>query len=165
MQDIKIYVTDLAQYNNWKLVGERVTLNDIDSDELKAILSKYWEETFISDFEAPFKIWEYDSPFDLLEQIEYMDTLTEEELVIYLFVANDNWGTSEYSEDTVRSWNYSLHIQSSRDDKPREDEFYELHDSNHPLFSFVDWNQVEREFKMEYSEFEYNDTTYWISIY
>lgn len=66
---LDIYITDLGAYNEGRLKGEWVSL-PIDEDELKEIVSRYGEETFITDYSCDldlFDVYEYDDPFKLNE--------------------------------------------------------------------------------------------------
>lgn len=70
--EIKIYVANLAQYNNGNIVGDWFDL-PISFTEIskKCQLNQNEEEWIILDYEAPFKIHEYDS-------IERLNTIAEE---------------------------------------------------------------------------------------
>lgn len=70
--EIKIYVANLAQYNNGNIVGDWFVL-PISFTEIskKCHLNQNEEEWIILDYEAPFKIHEYDS-------IERLNTIAEE---------------------------------------------------------------------------------------
>jgi antirestriction protein len=77
--DIRIYLTNLAQYNQCKLVGKWLDL-PLDEEnliqELHEILGND-EEYFITDYEAPFKIDEYENPFELNELVWKLEKLDE----------------------------------------------------------------------------------------
>ena len=82
--EIRIYVANLAAYNEGRLVGDWLTL-PMDEEELteaiKKILGKD-EEWAIHDYEAPFSIHEYDSPYELNKLLEDLEDIDEEEDVI-----------------------------------------------------------------------------------
>ena len=73
--EIKVFVSNLAKYNNGELNGEWTTLpvSDVNADILDKLElggdSKhgYWCEWFVSDYEAPFKISEYADLYQLNE--------------------------------------------------------------------------------------------------
>ena len=72
--EVKIFLTNLGKYNEGALVGKWVEM-PIDEDELKEALkdigiNKEYEEFFITDYEAPFEIGEYDSIESINEKIE-----------------------------------------------------------------------------------------------
>lgn len=60
---IKIYLTNLGKYNEGEMVGEWVTLpvNDFKPILNKIGINEQYEEWFITDYEAPFSIGEYDN--------------------------------------------------------------------------------------------------------
>lgn len=72
---IKVFVSNLAKYNDGQLNGQWTTLpvDDVNKDILDKLdlggNSKhgYHDEWFISDYEAPFKISEYDDLYQLNE--------------------------------------------------------------------------------------------------
>ena len=60
---LKIYLTNLGKYNEGEMVGEWVTLpvNDFKPILNKIGINEQYEEWFITDYEAPFSIGEYDN--------------------------------------------------------------------------------------------------------
>lgn len=91
--EIKIYIADLAAYNEGKLVGEWVTLPVDDMQKvIDSILLPGHEEYTIQDYEAPFEIKEYDSPFELnklAKRIEEMSDHEKEDLQYVLQAVED----------------------------------------------------------------------------
>lgn len=85
---IRIYLTNLAKYNNGMLVGKWLEL-PLDEEklgkELREILGND-EECFITDYEAAFKIGEYENVFELNEFAEDLEKLDEydQEKIFYL---------------------------------------------------------------------------------
>lgn len=78
---INVFVSNLAKYNDGELTGQWTTLpvEDVNKDILEPIdaVGKEW---FISDYEAPFKIGEYDSLYalnELAEALEDYDTIED----------------------------------------------------------------------------------------
>ena len=85
---IKVFVSNLAKYNGGELNGQWTTLpvDDVNRDILDKIdfvgdsEHGYRDEWFISDFEAPFKIDEYDNLYalnELAEALESYDTIED----------------------------------------------------------------------------------------
>lgn len=79
--EIKVFVSNLAKYNDGELTGQWTTLpvEDVNKDILEPIdaVGKEW---FISDYEAPFKIGEYDNLYalnELAEALEDYDTIED----------------------------------------------------------------------------------------
>lgn len=84
---IRIYVANLAAYNNGILAGKWLDLpcNDLE-EEIESIIAMFpeGEELAIHDFEAPFKIEEYDDIEELneiAEQIEDLDEYDQQKLI------------------------------------------------------------------------------------
>lgn len=96
MTSIKIYYTNLAKYNNGELSGKWLDLSTLSAEELqketKNILGSD-EEGFITDYEAPFKIGEYDNPETLRRIAETIADFDDYKIagLIYLI---DNCGES-----------------------------------------------------------------------
>lgn len=71
---INVFVSNLAKYNDGELTGQWTTLpvDDVNKDILEPIdaVGKEW---FISDYEAPFKIGEYDNLYALNELAEALE--------------------------------------------------------------------------------------------
>lgn len=88
--EIRVYVANLAKYNEGKLVGEWLTL-PVDPDELREQIAKILgadEEYAIHDYEAPFEIHEYQDIYKLNETLQELADITEDEAVINLIFAN-----------------------------------------------------------------------------
>lgn len=85
---IKVFVSNLAKYNAGELNGQWTTLpvNDVNKDILDKLelggdsKDGYWDEWFISDYEAPFKIDETESLWQLnklAKTLENFDTIED----------------------------------------------------------------------------------------
>ena len=86
--ETRIYITNLAKYNEGRLVGKWVDLPLEESDlekQIKEVLGND-EEAFITDYESAFKIEEYESPYKLNEFVEQLDELDDcdQQKVFYL---------------------------------------------------------------------------------
>lgn len=88
MMNIKVYVSNLAKYNAGELNGQWTTLpvDDVNKDILDKLdlggdsKHGYHDEWFISDYEASFKISEYDDLYalnELAEVLESYDTIED----------------------------------------------------------------------------------------
>lgn len=82
--EIKIFLTNLGKYNEGELVGEWVTL---PVDDFQPILDKIgindqYEEYFITDYEAPFEIGEYDNIKELNEIADEIKDFDETEILV-----------------------------------------------------------------------------------
>lgn len=91
---IKVFVSNLAKYNDGQLNGQWTTLpvddvnkNILDKLDLGGSSSKgYRDEWFISDYEAPFKIDEYTDLYqlnDLAEALEEYNTIKDVYFALY----------------------------------------------------------------------------------
>ena len=78
---MKIFLTNLAEYNNGVLQGQWITL-PMDSEDLAEVIEQIApnsEECFISDFECDHRdITEYENITDLNEEAEQIDDLDQE---------------------------------------------------------------------------------------
>ena len=77
--EVRIFLTNLAQYNSGDLVGKWVDLPLLEEDleqEIKNVLGDD-EEYFITDYEAPFRIEEYENLKELNEFAEEFSKLSE----------------------------------------------------------------------------------------
>ena len=88
MCKVRIYLTNLAQYNAGRLIGQWLDL-PLSEEELDTALKKVLgsdEEYFITDFEADFRIEEFENLTELNEFVENLEELNEhdQEKVIYL---------------------------------------------------------------------------------
>ena len=79
---VKVFVSNLAKYNDGELTGKWTTLpvDDVNKDILDKLElggnshDGYNHDWFISDYEAPFKINEYDDLYDLNELAEALES-------------------------------------------------------------------------------------------
>ena len=81
---MKIFITNLAKYNEGILKGEWICL-PMDEMKLQSKIKNILggaEEFFISDYEAPFIISEYDNVSKLNEFAEKLDGIQERDEVI-----------------------------------------------------------------------------------
>lgn len=81
---IKIFLTNLGKYNEGDLVGEWV---ELPVDDFQPILDRIgindeYEEWFITDYEAPFEIGEYDDIYELNEVAEAIENFSDTELEV-----------------------------------------------------------------------------------
>jgi len=86
---VRIYLTNLAQYNAGRLIGKWLDL-PLTEEELKQAFQKVLgndEEHFITDYEADFRIEEYDNVWELnrfAEQLEALDEHDQERLIYHI---------------------------------------------------------------------------------
>ena len=74
-----VYLTNLAKYNQGELIGKWLNLPqtpEVIENEIRDVLGGD-EEYFITDYEAPFNIEEYDNLHELNEFVERISVLDE----------------------------------------------------------------------------------------
>lgn len=107
---VKVFLTNLGKYNEGQLIGKWVEM-PIDEDELKEVLESIginaeYEEFFITDYEAPFKIGEYDSIESINEKIEAYEDALEKVCDEGALEALLDEG---YSLDEITEYDYSIY--------------------------------------------------------
>ena len=167
---LKLFITDLAAYNNGFLVGEWVTL-PLSGKELymaiNSILSEgehlcqsdvTHEEVFITDYEwmgqSLFNVGEYDSPWDVNDDVGKVSELTEHQQKAVAFLLGEGL-TYEVDDAILRSDDVIIHENQNLEDVAYEvlNECYGL-DTLPPLIvNNIDYRGVARD--LDY------DGTYW----
>lgn len=109
---LKIFISNLKEYNNGKIIGEWVSL---PCEDIKEVLDKISnndnDELFISDYETDInglKIGEYEDILQLNEIAEEIDNLSDDELLAlqaYLEQYND----IEQALEEVHQGNYRIY--------------------------------------------------------
>lgn len=109
---LKIYVTNLKEYNNGQIIGEWVSLPHEGLEEvLEKISNSGKDELFISDYETDInglKVAEYEDILQLNEIAEEIEEMREDELIAlqaYLEQYND----IEQALEEVRQGNYRIY--------------------------------------------------------
>ena len=100
---MKIYITNLAKYNEGVLKGEWISL-PMDESALQSKINSILgsdEELFISDYEAPIKISEYDSITELNDLADKLAEIDEAEAVIEA-IADDVLGSGYQTDELIR---------------------------------------------------------------
>ncbi|MCX7748213.1 MAG: antirestriction protein ArdA [Clostridia bacterium] len=100
---IKIYVANLAKYNEGILKGEWIEL-PMARDELQEAISNLLgtdEECAIHDYEAPFDVGEYEDIFTLNELAQDLEDVNEDEEIVNL-IADDVLGVGYNKQELVR---------------------------------------------------------------
>lgn len=105
----KIYVANLAKYNEGQLVGKWLTL-PMDEDELQEAVQGILgndEECAIHDYEAVFEISEYDNITRINEIAQILDDLGEDEEVIRAILGN--WTDIDYGLGILQEREYQVY--------------------------------------------------------
>ena len=109
---LKIFISNLKEYNNGKIIGEWVSLPHEGLEEiLDKISNNGNDELFISDYETDIsnlKISEYDDILQLNEIAEEIDNLSDDE-VIALQAYLEQYNDIEQALEEVRQGNYTIY--------------------------------------------------------
>lgn len=109
---LKIFISNLKEYNNGKIIGEWVSLPCEGLEEvLHKISNNGNDELFISDYETDIsnlKISEYDDLLQLNEIAEEIDNLSDDE-VIALQAYLEQYNDIEQALEEVRQGNYTIY--------------------------------------------------------
>lgn len=109
---LKIFISNLKEYNNGKIIGEWVSLPCEGLEEvLHKISNNGNDELFISDYETDIsnlKISEYDDILQLNEIAEEIDNLSDDE-VIALQAYLEQYNDIEQALEEVRQGNYTIY--------------------------------------------------------
>jgi len=100
---LKIFITNLAKYNEGILTGECICL-PMDKMKLQTKINNILEsheEFFISDYEAPIIIGEYDDISDLNKFTEKLDGIQERDEVIEA-ISKDVLGDGYFRDELLR---------------------------------------------------------------
>lgn len=113
---IKIFLTNLGKYNEGDLVGEWV---ELPVDDFQPILDRIgindeYEEWFITDYEAPFEIGEYDDIDELNEIAEAIENFNATELEV-LKTYEENGYDMQTAIEKVRDNDY-FYLQASNEE-------------------------------------------------
>lgn len=147
--EVKIYIANLAKYNEGKLVGEWLTL-PLSREELEERIDEILgedEEYAIHDYEAPFYISEYDNVYRINEHVAVMAN-HDCRVVIALCECMDN------VEEVVRlleSGDYSVYFDvDNLCDVAAEmvDEGY-LGPIASSISSYIDYEKIARDLKID----------------
>lgn len=145
---IRIFLQDLAEYNNGNLKGEWFDLPNDTEEMLESVLVGDNEEYFITDYEAPFKIDEHDDLEELNEQAEQLDSIdeVEQERVFFLM---DNEGLD--LEDALDKWEDVMFY----DNMTLEDLAYQFVDEGlfgdiaDTIKNYIDYEAIARDLGMD----------------
>lgn len=109
---LKIFISNLKEYNNGKIIGEWVSLPCEDIEEvLEKISNSGKDELFISDYETDInglKVAEYEDIMQLNEIAEEIAGMYDDE-VIALQAYLEEYNNMEQALDEVRQGNYRIY--------------------------------------------------------
>ena len=144
---MEIFLTNLGKYNEGELVGKWISL-PISSEELAEVLLEIgidgaeYEEYFITDYEAPFKVEEYDNLERLNEIAEDLETFTETQLKL-LSVIEGEFSDIETAIDKVKDGEilYYEDISNEEDLGQVIADYWEIPEH---LASYIDYEAIGR---------------------
>lgn len=110
---LKIFISNLKEYNNGKIIGEWVSLPCEGLEEvLNKISNNGNDELFISDYETDIsnlKISEYDDILQLNEIAEEIDNLSDDEVIAFQAYLEQYANNMEQALEEVRQGNYRIY--------------------------------------------------------
>lgn len=148
--EIRVYLTNLAKYNEGRLVGKWIDL-PLDTEELKkevqAVLGSD-EEYFITDYEAPFSVHEYENLRELNDFAEKLDELTEsdQKKILYLIEnigCEKDYALDHYEDVTFYSGMSLLEVAEELVD---DGIFGDIPES---IQGYIDYNKIAKDLEMD----------------
>ena len=110
---LKIFISNLKEYNNGKIIGEWVSLPHEGLEEvLEKISNSGKDELFISDYETDInglKVAEYEDILQLNEFAEEIEEMREDELIALQAYLEQYANDMEQALDEVRHGNYRIY--------------------------------------------------------
>lgn len=119
MLEMRIWIGNLAKYNEGQLIGEWVDLPCYELDEVMARILGQDEEYFIADHEGcPFDVSEHSSPFTLNDYAEQCEKMEEHEIACLKYLTDyenqsfeqaiENYRDVDRREESLRdlAWEY-----------------------------------------------------------
>lgn len=156
---VKVFLTNLGKYNEGQLIGKWVEM-PIYEDELEEVLedigiNEEYEEFFITDYEAPFKINKFDSIESINEEIEaYEDALEK----VYDECALEALLDEGYSLDEITRYDYCIHYNVNDMSDIAYNYVNECYNVNElPLGNYIDYEALGRDMGYERTYIFYTD--------
>lgn len=110
---LKIFISNLKEYNEGQIIGEWV---DLPCEGLEEVLDKISnngnDELFISDYETDIsglKVSEYDNILELNDMTEEIDNFDDEEVIIFQAYLDQYANDIEQALEEVRQGNYTIY--------------------------------------------------------
>lgn len=109
---LKIFISNLKEYNNGKIIGEWVSLPCEGLEEvLDKISNNGKDELFISDYETDInglKVAEYEDILQLNEIAEEIEEMREDELIAFQAYLEQYANNMEQALEEVHQGNYRI---------------------------------------------------------
>lgn len=168
---LKVFITNLSEYNNGNLVGEWISL-PTDSSFLnqqirKVLSSDDSEEIFITDWEWEdkiiFEIGEYDNPQQLNAKLFKIKGLSVYQQEAITFLISEGICTNDHLEDCInKSYDVVIHRNKTMADIAQEriKEMVGLAEVPSIITNHIDYNSMGEEIKQTEYFVEDNSTIY-----
>ena len=156
---MKIYLANLQAYNEGKLLGKWL---DITKDDLKKAVSDFGDaEWAIHDTELPFKVGEHENLDDLQEVGKIWNSMSDYEQAAFCCLVDDG----DTLKEALEEYQYrSVLVADSYEDLAyqfvEDGVFGEIPES---ISNYIDYETMGRDLYYDYQEYEYKNTTYFIS--
>lgn len=173
---LKVYITDLAAYNNGYLIGQWVTL-PCDANKLNHIIdgilsegaaacdSEEHEECFITDFEWDdyefMSIGEYSSVYQLNEQLEPLEFKSDYELKAISFLLSEGI-VSDMDEAIEKADDVVIYQNQSMEDIAYDllQDCYGVDKLPSIISNHIDYESIGRELEMDGRYYEVGNDIY-----
>ena len=164
---LKIYLTDLAAYNNGKFLGKWITLA-ISHEELQSELNEVLqegEEYFITDYEweelSFFKVEEFSNIFKINEDLQQLEELEEYELKSVKFLLD--YGFADSIEEAINNIdNVIIYENSTMEDMAYNliQEIYNIDNLPSLISNHIDYQGVARDLEINGNFYEEGENIY-----
>lgn len=109
---IKIFLTNVGKYAEGELVGTWVNLpvdDNFESAKKEIGINGQYEEWFITDYEAPFEIGEYDDIYELNELAETVQNMDENEQEVLDCLSRENGYDAKEAIEIIENGDYTIY--------------------------------------------------------
>lgn len=159
--EIKIYLTNLAEYNAGTLVGKWLELPLSDEElekEMREVLGDD-EEYFITDYEAPFNIDEYENLSGLNEFAESVMDLEGNDQESLVFLISDMGFSKEEALEKYQDVVFypGMTVEDVASELVEEGIFGDL---NETIKSYIDYEKLARDLQID-GYYETPKGTFW----
>ena len=156
---MKIYLANLQAYNEGKLLGKWL---DITKDDLLKAVSDFGNaEWAIHDTELPFQVDEHEDLFELEKVGKIWNSISDYEQAAFCCLVDDGYTLTEALEEYQ---NRSVLVADSYEDLAYQ--FVEdglFGEIPHQILNLIDYKAIARDLYYDYQEYEYKNTTFFIS--
>lgn len=157
----KIYLSNLSAYTRGILKGEWLTL-PCSPDELQAVIKRVLgndEEFFITDYDLPFSISEYENLIELNYTIQELQELNSDPEELTALFKSSTCGDWKETAKKIIDGDFTILEVTNNTLESGSDIAYKLYDEGYILFlgeipenliDYIDWDHVWRECNIAY---------------